>query len=456
MRPSATIIVGFALLGPASIAIAAEERFPPPQFTEHKLPPTEVPAARTEWLEHLDLGALGLGLVLATVFALKLRSRRALLALSVGAVAWLGFWRAGCVCPIGAIQNVCLALGDASYAIPWAVVALFAMPILFTLFFGRTFCAAVCPLGGVQELVAVRPVRVPGWLEHTLGLLPWVYLGLAVLFAVTGTAFVICRYDPFVGFFRLSGSANMLIFGACLLVIGVFVGRPYCRYLCPYGAVLGLISRVSKWHATITPDECIQCRLCEDACPYAAIQPPTVPQSPEERLRGRRRLAMLLVALPLLIALGVWLGRGLEVPFSRLDPTVRLADRVLLEETGQVEGTTDASDAFRNTGRPAPDLYREARGRTRMFGVAGAWFGAWVGLVIGVRLIHLSVRRRRSGYEPVRANCVSCGRCFRSCPREMLRRGLIADLADVVPPDRLPASPAESQAAGSEQGDPSR
>ena len=42
-----------------------------------------------------------------------------------------------------------------------AVIAIFALPLVFTLFFGRSFCASVCPLGAVQELVAVRPVQVP-------------------------------------------------------------------------------------------------------------------------------------------------------------------------------------------------------------------------------------------------------------------------------------------------------
>ena len=79
---------------------------------------------------------------------------------------------------------------------------------MFTLFFGRTFCAAVCPLGAVQELVAVRPVKVPRWLDQALGLLAYVYLGAAVMFAATGTAFLICRYDPFVGFFRRSPAAR--------------------------------------------------------------------------------------------------------------------------------------------------------------------------------------------------------------------------------------------------------
>jgi len=438
----------------------AQDLIPIPDFTKYEVPPSETPQTsprpESQTSELLDLAAFCALLVAATVAALKFRRRWALLAIAVVALLWLGFWRQGCICAIGATQNVALCLGDSSYAIPWTVVVLFTLPLVFTLFFGRTFCAAVCPLGAVQELVAVRPVRVPDWLEHSLGVLPWVYLGLAVLFAVTGTAFVICRYDPFVAFFRLDGTVNMLVFGGSLLLLGLFVGRPYCRYLCPYGAILGVCSRVARRHVTITPDECIQCRLCEDACPYGAIQPPTVAQTPDERARGRRRLGLLLVALPLLVLAGFGLGRLLGPTLSRLDPTVRLADRVLLEETGQVEGTTDASDSFRRTGRAPADLYREAQGRVKMFGVAGAWFGAFVGLVIGVRLIYLSVRRRRTDYEPIRANCVSCGRCFRSCPREMLRLGLIADVAEVVPPDRLPQTPTESRAAQPDEGDRSR
>ncbi|GAF95735.1 unnamed protein product, partial [marine sediment metagenome] len=279
----------------------------------------------------LDLAALVIGLSLASYLALVKRSRRGLFLLAIASFVWLGVWRAGCVCPIGAIQNVTLAVFDSTYAVPLVVVAFFTLPLVFTLFFGRTFCAAVCPLGATQEFVAIRPIKVPAWLEHALGLLAYVYLGAAVLFAATGTAFVICRYDPFVALFRRSGSVNMLIFGGCFLLVGLFVGRPYCRYLCPYGAVLGLLSRVSKWHVKIPPEDCIQCRLCEEVCPYGAIQEPTVAQRADERRRGRRRLAWLILLLPLLVVLGAWLGTRLQVPLSKLHPTVRLAERIRLE-----------------------------------------------------------------------------------------------------------------------------
>ncbi len=244
---------------------------------------------------------------------------------------------------------------------------------------------------------------------------------------------MICRYDPFVCFFRLVGNANIMIFVGCLLFIGLFVGRPYCRYLCPYGAVLRQLSRLSKWHVRIPPTECISCRLCEDACPYGAIHPPTVAQDSEQRQQGKRRLALLLLACPLLVVGMAGLATWWSVPLSKLHPTVQLAEQVRLEELGEAETTTDASDAFRNTGRSATDLYAEALAIRTQFRRFGALLGGWIGLVLAVKLLQLSVRRRRIDYHPDQSGCVSCGRCFLSCPVEQVRLGLIEDVSEVVP-----------------------
>jgi NosR/NirI family transcriptional regulator, nitrous oxide reductase regulator len=81
-----------------------------------------------------------------------------------------------------------------------------------------------------------------------------------------------------------------------------------------------------------------------------------------------------------------------------------------------MKGTTDQSDAFNKSGQPASELYAEALRIHSTFRIAGGWFGAWVGLVIGIKLIYLAIRRRRIGYQLDRASCVSCGRCFAYCP----------------------------------------
>jgi len=403
----------------------AQEFLSRPEIPGYPTPSTTYPRPRSLALEYLDAAALVAALTLATWFALALRWRRGLFVLTIASLLWFGFWRRGCVCSIGAIQNVSQALADQSYVLPWTVVVFFALPLFFTLFFGRTFCAAVCPLGAVQELATLRPVKVPRSLEHALGLIPFVYLGLAVVLAALGGGYVICEYDPYVGFFRRSGNANMIVFGLCLLVVGVFVGRPYCRFLCPLGALFRLCSRVSRWHVRIPPEECIRCRLCEEVCPYDAIRAPTVEQGAAQRRRAKRRLVVALVALPAWIALGLWAGGRLHVPLARMHPDFRLAEQLRWEETGQTRTTTEASEAFRNSGRSPQALYAHAERLRRRFGIGGRLLGAWVGLVVGLKLVGLCIRRRRDEYQPDRAACVSCGRCFWYCPGEQVRLGLI-------------------------------
>ena len=123
-----------------------------------------------------------------------------------------------------------------------------------------------------------------------------------------------------------------------------------------------------------------------------------------------------MVVAPVLVLAGWAMGRELDGPLGRTHFTVRLAERLHLEETGAVEGTVDKTDAFRNTGRPPAELYAEARQILARMRFGGGLFGGWVGLVVGGQLLAHSVRRRRTDYQPDRGACVACGRCFSYCP----------------------------------------
>ena len=506
------------LLGSAGAAQAGYRYEPPDLGPDYDQPVTQTPAPRTDLEEYIDVGVLVAALALASYLALWRRSRKGIIVLAIACLLYFGWWREGCVCPIGSVQNVSQAffgrevyihpdrdeikyryksddvaavrrifkdryaqlegaqfhergddfhirlrlnsanrrlmeeLGDAGvtlkygmgaeakallrhvwrvergFAIPWPVIAFFFLPLVVTLLFGRTFCAAVCPLGAIQDVVLLRPVRTPGWLNAALGTLAYVYLALAVMFAAAGSAYVICRYDPFVSFFRLAGDWEMFALGGCFLLIGVFIGRPYCRFLCPYGAIMRVFSRFSGRRVTITPDECVRCRLCEDACPFGAIRRPTEPRPSGVRRQGKRRLVAMVILLPLLMAGGAWLGHWLRGPMSRMDATVRLAEVIHSGATDAPEPVTEADEtraemveAHIASGRPTEELYEEAAIIRGQLARAGMLAGAFIGLVVGLKLISSSVRRTRLDYEADRAACLACGRCFKFCPREQLR-----------------------------------
>lgn len=211
-------------------------------------PAVQRPPPRSTWSRALDVALLAAALGVSAWVVVRRRSRSVLVVLMIGCLLYFGFYRKGCVCPIGAIQNVAVALIDPNYAIPYLVIATFFLPLIIALLFGRVYCGGVCPLGGIQELVLLRPVRVPRRLDAWLGLLRYVYLVLAVWYAVQPVVdrdFIICRFDPFVGLFRRTGTAEMLGLGGAFLLAGIFIGRPYCRYLCPYGGLLSLLSRLA-------------------------------------------------------------------------------------------------------------------------------------------------------------------------------------------------------------------
>ena len=417
----------------------SEARFPPPDFSEtnHQLPITTTPPARAEWLSYLDTSVLLCGLGLALWLIYRQRSRRGLFWLSLFSLAYFGFWRKGCICPIGAPQNVAYALFNPGYTVPVTVLIFCFAPLVVALFAGRAFCAGVCPQGALQDLVLIKPLKVPSWLEHALGIVPFLFLGFGLAFAATGTGFPICRYDPLVPVFRLSGSFFIMSAAVMVLLLGMFVGRPYCRFLCPYGALLRLASLLSKWRVRVTPDYCTQCRLCENACPFNVIREPTPPDAPQTLAPDRRRLGGLLALLPVLIAGGVGLGAAISPAMAKLNPTFALAERYVRQQKDPVNyGVMTPETLGLQRAEQSPEaIITAAADFQKRFHLAMLLFGGWAGLVIGVKLIALSVRARRTDWEPDRGGCFACARCFRSCPNERVRLGL-------MPASELPVAPA--------------
>jgi len=399
------------------VVLFAQDRFPRPEFESGYVYNTnQMPTQRSPGWEYFDVAVLIAALSVTTWLALKKRSRQGLIWMSVFSLAYFGFYRQGCICAVGSVQNVSLALFNPGYSIPLSALLFFLIPLLFALAYGRVFCAGVCPLGAIQELTGFRPVKLPKSVEIILTAVPFIYLALAVLFSSTNSQFIICRYDPFVGIFRLDASYTMIIFGVLLLLAGIFVNRPYCRYLCPYGVLLNVFSRFAGKHLTITPAECTNCRLCEEVCPYDAIIPSNLDQKKEEPEKSRKQFITYLVLIPFFAVAGAYLLYSLAPSLASVNTNVQLAKEIRLEKQTGIESVSKAVIAFKESGKTETELFTQETMIIDRFKKASPWAGLFLGISLGIGIIALTVQSRRSEYKPNQGKCYSCGRCFKFCP----------------------------------------
>src|SRR5512133_3073504 len=205
----------FVLLLFWHIALFAQDRFPRPEFESgHVYPTNQMPVPRAQVWQYIDVAVLIAALAITAWLALKKRSRQGLIWMSLFSLTYFGFYREGCICSVGSVQNVSLALFNTGYSIPLTALLFFIIPLLFALLYGRVFCAGVCPLGAIQELTGIKPLQIPRAAEVFLASVPFIYLGLAVLLSATNSQFIICRYDPFIGIYRVDAPHTMIIFGS--------------------------------------------------------------------------------------------------------------------------------------------------------------------------------------------------------------------------------------------------
>lgn len=402
------------LTGGAALA----QRFPKPDFESgYQYPDLAYAAPNEAMWTAIDITLLVLMMSFVAWAVLKRRTRRQVVWVSLVSVGYFGFFRSGCVCSIGSIQNVALAFADSTYLIPLYVALFFLLPILFAFLFGRVFCAGVCPLGALQELVNVKNMKIPKAAAAGLSLIPWIYLIFALLYAATRSSFIICKFDPFIGIFRLGGDFGMILFGGLLLVASIFTGRPFCRFLCPYGALLGIFSRVSIWKVRITPVKCNNCDLCRNSCPVDSILPPYDNRVKESRREGVRRLVIYFIMLPLVMLTGALVMRLAAPHLSRVNKEVILYDMVTAWEAAP-EGVMplEVETYYGQGGTPetATERYESVQAEFKTYSTIA---GALIGLTVALALVRLSLKRTRREYEIDHAACVACGRCFAYCPQ---------------------------------------
>jgi ferredoxin len=208
----------------------------------------------------------------------------------------------------------------------------------------------------------------------------------------------------------------MVIFGSLLLITGIFVNRPYCRYLCPYGVLQNIFSRFSVKHLTISPAECRNCRLCESGCPYDAILQADPPQKVEETKKSQKGSLLYFLMIPVLAAGFAVILYNLAPSLAVVNNNVKLAREIRLEKEKGIKAVSKAAVAFYESGKTEDQLFEEEQQITGRFRKGAPWVGIFLGLSLGIGFFRLTVRNIRTVYEPDRGRCYSCGKCLKFCP----------------------------------------
>ena len=196
-------------------------------------------------------------------------------------------------CPIGSLQSF---LGALRFRFPYYVTGLL---IFFGALFGRTVCGFLCPFGWLQELIHSVPVLRKTnrfTLDRPLRKLKYAVLALLVILPlfVRLTPFF-CKYVCPAG--TLSGALLALSDGRIRALLGwlftwkafvlaltvsasLKIWRPFCKYLCPLGAIYGFFNRISLHRLRLKKSSCVGCGKCAAAC-RMCVDPSETPDSAE-------------------------------------------------------------------------------------------------------------------------------------------------------------------------------
>lgn len=164
-----------------------------------------------------------------------------------------------------------------------AAFVLFGVFLVASMLLKKAFCSWLCPVGTMSEYlwkfghkVFRRNLDVPRWLDIVLRSLKYLLLAffLFIVFTMPVDSLLGFLMSPFgiladvkmLNFFRYLGTIGLAVI-MVLVALSVVIQNFWCRYLCPYGALMGIVSALSPIKIRRDAEACIDCGKCNKACP---------------------------------------------------------------------------------------------------------------------------------------------------------------------------------------------
>lgn len=185
------------------------------------------------------------------------------------------------LCPFGGIVTLynLVKTGVLIKKIHDSAVVLAALGVALAILFGPVICGWICPLGTFQEWIGRLGRKifkrkyntfVPAKVDRVLRLLRYVVLVWVLVMTALSATLVFQAYDPYYALFSfIHGEVAIggLVILIIIMLLALVVERPFCKYVCPYGAFLGLFNRIRIFKIRRVASTCINCSACNRACP---------------------------------------------------------------------------------------------------------------------------------------------------------------------------------------------
>lgn len=194
-------------------------------------------------------------------------------------------------CPIGALQAT---LGDRNYQFAFYILGTL---MIFGALLGRLICGFLCPFGLIQDLIYMIPLpkvlkkrkvlpydNILKYTKYFMLLILCVVLPMIIVDVIGDGKPWFCTYvcpaGTFMGGIPLIAKNPLLrdalgiLWGwklsilIVILILSLFFYRPFCRYLCPLGAIYGCFNQIAFYRYESDKEKCIECGICKQACPF--------------------------------------------------------------------------------------------------------------------------------------------------------------------------------------------
>lgn len=188
------------------------------------------------------------------------------------------------LCPYGGLESLYSVIFSGTFIekIFIGTMTLVALTLVLSIIFRRSFCGVICPFGALQEFFALigskifrKKLIVPIKIDKPLRYLKYVVLVITILFAWKTAGLWVNPYDPWAAYGHITEGFDTLtgeyLVESILLII-VLIGsmlydRFFCKYLCPMGAIYGILSKISPSKIVRNKDNCVNCNICSKKCP---------------------------------------------------------------------------------------------------------------------------------------------------------------------------------------------